>query len=61
MPIAVTDTCAHVVRGPAGRVVVMFWGSEADTEAAEWMAEGYRIDTIDRRQLEDGPNDEPAG
>jgi hypothetical protein len=44
---------AQAVRGPAGRVVVIFWGADAADAAAEWTARGYRVDTIDREALGD--------
>jgi hypothetical protein len=42
----------QVVRGPDGRVVVIFWGEDADAEAADWTAQGYRVDTVAHRCLE---------
>jgi hypothetical protein len=44
---------AEVVRGPAGRVVVIFLGAEATAAAAEWTAKGYGVDTIDDEVLGD--------
>jgi hypothetical protein len=39
---------AHVVRGPGGRVIVIFWGDDAESEAASWAARGYQVQTADR-------------
>jgi hypothetical protein len=39
---------AHVVRGRGGRVIVIFWGEDAETEAASWVARGYEIQSTDR-------------
>jgi hypothetical protein len=35
---------AYVVRDPAERVVLVFWGAQAAEEAASWAARGYRVD-----------------
>jgi hypothetical protein len=51
MHVNLTDAVAQVVRGPEGRVVVIFWGHDAEAEAARWADDGYRIDAIDRCQL----------
>ena len=38
-------TTAWVVRDMRGRVVVVFWGTDAEDEAREWSARpGYRVD-----------------
>ncbi|HSS08421.1 MAG TPA: hypothetical protein VLL25_00955 [Acidimicrobiales bacterium] len=39
---------AHVVRGQGGRVIVIFWGDDAEAEAASWAARGYQVQTADR-------------
>jgi hypothetical protein len=39
---------AHVVRGQGGRVIVIFWGEDAEAEAASWAAKGYQVQTADR-------------
>jgi hypothetical protein len=39
---------AHVVRGRGGRVIVIFWGEDAETEAACWAARGYQVQATDR-------------
>ena len=39
---------AHVVRGRGGKVIVIFWGEDAETEAALWAARGYQVQTTDR-------------
>jgi hypothetical protein len=48
MPAMTVTENAQVVRGTAGRVVVIFWGKDAPAEAAEWSAQGYRVETINR-------------
>jgi hypothetical protein len=48
MPAMTVAGNAQVVRGPAGRIVVIFWGEDAAAAAAEWTAQGYRVDTVDR-------------
>ena len=39
---------AHVVRGRGGKVIVIFWGEEAESEAASWAARGYDVQATDR-------------
>jgi hypothetical protein len=39
---------AHVVRGRGGRVIVIFWGDDAEFEARSWAARGYEIQATDR-------------
>ncbi len=39
---------AHVVRGRGGRVIVIFWGDDAEFEAATWAARGYAVQATDR-------------
>jgi hypothetical protein len=51
MPATTVTGNAQVVRGSAGRVVVVFWGEDAPAAAAEWAARGYRVDTVDREIL----------
>ena len=47
-----TNATAQVVRGPRGKVVVIFWGADAEAEASEWAGHGYRVDRVDRRLFE---------
>lgn len=51
MPAITVAGSAQVVRGSAGRVVVVFWGEDAPAAAAEWTARGYRVDSVDRETL----------
>jgi hypothetical protein len=39
---------AHVVRGRGGRVIVIFWGDDAESEAESWAARGYEVQPTDR-------------
>jgi hypothetical protein len=51
MSAVTVQASAQVVRGSNDRVVVIFWGSDATAEAANWAARGYRVDMIDRELL----------
>jgi hypothetical protein len=51
MPAMTVTDNAQVVRGSAGRVVVIMWGNDARAEAAEWSAHGYQVETVDRELL----------
>ena len=51
MSLATEAVTAYVVRGDNGRVVAVFWGADAPEEARSWVERGYRVDQIDRAQL----------
>ena len=42
---------AHVVRGRGGRVIVIFWGDDAESEAESWAAKGYEVQATDRARV----------
>ena len=42
---------AHVVRGRGGRVIVIFWGDDAESEAESWATRGYEVQATDRARV----------
>ena len=53
MAVVLETEVAYVVRDDAGRVVVMFWGADAQDEAEHWIERGYRLEVIARSQVAD--------
>lgn len=42
---------AHVVRRPAGEVVLILFGRDARSEAAKWQSRGYQVEAVDSDAL----------
>jgi hypothetical protein len=51
MAVVLDTELAFVVRDEAGRVVVMFWGADAQEEAEHWVERGFRLEVIARGQV----------